>query len=538
MYFPRVLATQLSPELTKNLVLTDPYSLKSTAESVLVPFHIPFGVQLQVVYIPAKEHRSLSLDSQRAQTVKNQSAAAILSNAIPFQLKKKIKRDKSIIFTNIPEESATIDADPNASFGEIAIGTEALFATVAKPTAPRPTHLPLRFKNITSKDLPESGFSSINFDESDSFPQFIGRTSVCSTPITEMKVLHGAVLSICANNEQLQQIEATADKTKTQKESLAKPPEQIPQFKLTTTDFIASPYRSNEHRRHSLSSLQDSLQKIRITLRPFGHGLARLRRSKSPNNCCAPTGTDDDSEFDDIDRKMYRTITDPTYPVFNSAGEPISKGLFLEFLNRHHFERNDTYDATPPPINDFDSDMKTSPIHEQKKMGDLTSSSVVTPSTALNRISLSLPLKSLTTEMTTAATTADQLSSVANIFEVPAHRKKMAGIQLTPLMTKLSLLSEERSSGFSSWDTTPGGPVPQIEMGTNTPNDTSFRRRSSMKMDDVIDGPTSSDGELTRCQLFICGQQNMTMLLLMENGAGEKQDVIQAMVCPFFPLYL
>lgn len=533
LFHNKVLATQLSPELTKNLVLTDPYRIKSTAESVSVQFHIPVGVQLQIVYIPMQEHRALSADSQRAQTVMTNPSASAMPT-IPFQFKKKMKRDKSIIFTNIPEESATNDADPNASFGEIAFGTEALLVTntvTTKPIAPRPTHLPLRFKNITSKDLPESGFSSINFDETDSFPQFIGRTSVCSTPMTEMKVLHGAVLSICANNEQ--PAIAAENNKKSPKESSTK--ENRHHKQTTSLNFITNPFRSsNEQRRHSLTSLQDSLKKIRITMRPFGHGLTRLSRPTSPADSCSVPQFD--GEFDDVERKMYRTITDPTYPVFNSAGEPISKCLFQEFLNRHHAESPDMVDD----VDDFDSEMKTSPIHEQKRVEHPPC--LPTPS-ALNRIALSLPLKSLTTDAAAAAAAAN--TSTINIFEVPAHRKKMAGIQLTPLMTKLSVLamSEERSSGFSSWDTTPGAVAPSNEMGIPSDTTKSFRRRSSVKIDDIAE-MTASNGERTRCQLFICGQQNMTMLLLMENGAGEKQEVIQAMVCVYniilllFYLYL
>lgn len=515
LFHNKIIATQLSPELTKNLVLTDPCRIKSTAESISVDFHIPVGVQLQIVYIPATEYRHLSLDSQRAQTVTNQTACVTSNPLIPFQFKKKIKRDKSIIFTNIPEESEKSENDGTASNdGDVAIATEAK-PIPSKIITARPTHLPLRFKNITSKDMPESGFSSINFDESDSFPQFIGRTSVCSTPMTEMKVLQGTVLSICA----------TADETDAKTPSTASP--QEPQLNRTiesATAIVVDNPMKTEVRRHSLSSLQDSLKKIRLTVRPFGFGLAKF------DGLLDVLPLAEDIEIDDLDKKIYRTITDPMYPVFNSAGAPISKCLFQEFLERHYV-RNNSSDETAAieeetqldllgtnSIDGFDSEMKTSPVHERPP-------ELKTP----NRVALSLPLKSLAFDGNSTSTS----SAGSNIFELPAHRKKLSGIQLTPLMTKLSILAmtDDRSSGFSSWDTTPGVvPNDQPTPGGDGTFSKPFRRRSSVKMEDVIELSVDSNGGMQRCQLFICSQQNMTMLLIMDDGAATKHELVQSMV--------
>lgn len=513
LFHNKIIATQLSPELTKNLVLTDPCRIKSTAESISVDFHIPVGVQLQIVYIPTTEYRHLSLDSQRAQTVTNQTASVTSNPLIPFQFKKKIKRDKSILFTNIPEESAGENDATASNDGDVTIATEAK-PIPSKIITARPNHLPLRFKNITSKDMPESGFSSINFDESDSFPQFIGRTSVCSTPMTEMKVLQGTVLSICAN----------ADETDARTPSTASP--QEPQLnrtiESTTAIVIDNPIKS-ETRRHSLSSLQDSLKKIRLTVRPFGFGLAKF------DGLLDVLPLAEDIEIDDLDKKIYRTITDPMYPVFNSAGAPISKCLFQEFLERHYVRTNSSdgtaaIEETPPDLIDantidgFDSEMKTSPVQERQP-------ELKTP----NRVALSLPLKSLAFDGNSTIS-----SSVgSNIFELPAHRKKLSGIQLTPLMTKLSILAmtDDRSSGFSSWDTTPGVVPndPSTPCGDGTIGKP-FRRRSSVKLEDVVEFSDDSNGGMQRCQLFICSQQNMTMLLIMDDGAATKQELVQAMV--------
>ncbi|KAJ6649366.1 Hermansky-Pudlak syndrome 4 protein [Pseudolycoriella hygida] len=492
-YHNKVVATQLSPDITKNLVLTDPFRIKTTAESISVDFHIPIGVQLIVVFIPVKEYRKLNLASQRAQSITNQNANSI----VPFQFKKKMKRDKSIIFTNIPEEGVA-----EADNGEV--------KKPSKMVTQRPNHLPLRFKNITSKDIPESGFSSINFDETDSFPQFIGKTSVSSTPMTENKILHGNIMPICANSD-------SPEKDETKQNDLMDKFNKI-QLNKPISNFINNPFRI-EQRRNSLTDLQDSLKKIskRLSIRPFGIGLTKLNKAEAD-------GVEmDDIEIDDVETRTYRTITDPTYPVFNSDGAPISKHLFQEFLNRQEALENQTepMNENNCTIDGFDGEMKESPIRQPKEpeIVPIPDSIPLRP----NKIALNLPLKSLSME-----SNATNESANVNIFELPAQRKKLSGIQLTPLMTKLSILAmnDERSSGFSSWDTTPG-----VELSTPADATKMFRRRSSVKCEDVVDinNERNLSHQRERVEMFICGQQNMTMMLLLEENSCQKRELVQAM---------
>lgn len=499
----------MPPEITKNLVLTDPYRIKSTAETITVDFHVPVGVQLLVVYVPIREYRRLSADAQRAQSVSNQTTNPI----VPFQFKKKIKRDKSIIFTNIPEESVVSENGPQP-------------ALTAAPIKPRPNHLPLRFKTVSSKDIPESGFNSINFDESDSFPQFIGKTSVCSTPMTENKVLHENIMSICVN--------PVAEGEPAKKSTAKKHGDSKHEFNKEFSNFFANPLKF-ELRRNSLTDLQDSLKKFsqRIAMRPFGFGIGVSKMQKVSSDTYS-----DDIEIDDFARKIYRTITDPMYPVFNSDGAPISKCLFQEFLHHQYQEMamnaaNETAEILSADmlIEGFDTEMKVSPVHQRQIEksalldGLAAAAAATTPTTQTDgskRKSLSLPLKSLSEDEVARDTIVG-----GGIFELPSQRKKMAGIQLTPLISKLSVLAmtDERSSGFSSWDTTPGVDVP-------TPSEAGkqlFRRRSSTKFEDVpeLDGANG----MQKVELFVCGQQNMTMFLLMDENCGHKQELVQSMVC-------
>lgn len=497
----RVIATQLSPDITKNLVLTDPFRIKTTAEIITVDFHIPIGVQLIVVFIPIKEYRKLNLASQRAQSITNQNANSV----VPFQFKKKIKRDKSIIFTNIPEEGVVESEHVDAK-------------KPSKMVSQRPNHLPLRFKNITSKDIPESGFSSINFDETDSFPQFIGKTSVSSTPMTENKILHGNIMPICANSDL-----AEIDENKNDVDLIDKFNKLHANKSVTdsVSSFIGNPFRI-EKRRNSLSDLQDSLKKIsrRLSIRPFGIGLAKLNKSETD------AVEMDDIEIDDVESKIYRTITDPTYPVFNSNGAPISKYLFQEFLDRQESLNTKVTEINEKilTIDGFDGEMKDSPVRQPKEPDIVP----VVDSTPLrpNKIALNLPLKSLSLD---GNTMNDSAAASTNIFELPAQRKKLSGIQLTPLMTKLSILAmnDERSSGFSSWDTTPG-----VELATPCDGPKMVRRRSSVKCEDVVDinDERNLSNQRQRVEMFICGQQNMTLVLLLEENSCQKRELVQSMV--------
>jgi len=57
--FFRIVATQLGADLTKHIVITDPYRIKAPAERVLTEFHLPIGVQLLQVYIERKQFAKL-----------------------------------------------------------------------------------------------------------------------------------------------------------------------------------------------------------------------------------------------------------------------------------------------------------------------------------------------------------------------------------------------------------------------------------------------------------------------------------------------
>lgn len=83
--------------------------------------------------------------------------------------------------------------------------------------------------------------------------------------------------------------------------------------------------------------------------------------------------------------------------------------------------------------------------------------------------------------------------------------------------------------------------IPGMELATPLDCVKLFRRRSSVKADETDQirstmdnkslSESSDDGELKKVELFICGQNNMTMLLVMKENFGQKHEHIQALVC-------
>jgi Hermansky-Pudlak syndrome 4 protein len=155
-----------------------------------------------------------------------------------------------------------------------------------------------------------------------------------------------------------------------------------------------------------------------------------------------------------------------------------------------------------------------------------------TTTTNIKRKSLTLPIKSLVLDSEGDNKIQPQSTKASNIFDSPATRKKLGGIQLTPLMTKLTILamSEEKSScGFSSWGDPSGGGTPCIPELPEIQS--KFRRQHSNKSDDSLDEMNESEKQFVKpVEIFICGQQNMTMLLIMEHGSAARQELIQTMV--------
>nr|XP_036225070.1 uncharacterized protein LOC106622507 isoform X2 [Bactrocera oleae] len=563
LYHNKVVASQLGNTITKQLVLTDPLHIRTTAEQIhFTDFHIPNGVQMLVVYVDVPQYNHLAADAQRAQTLQT---TQLSQNLFPFQYaKRKLKRDKSLIFTHIPEESSTGGGIAGELAEEVVGVTTVVSQTLTgirpKSLLIRPTHLPLRSRNgmSSSKELPESGIASINFDETDSYPEFIGRTSVCSTPMTENKVLQvGNIMSICANPED----ESNSNKQKTQATNRRSSLKF--DFEKFFQNFIANPNKQME-RRNSFTDLQDSLKKIskKLSLKQFSHSFKTdVNRNGSTSGIEALESPDFIENDDDVEAEQNsdnsdennhtsRTITDPTYPVFNENGQPISRSLFQEFIEKYYRLWADNGSSTGSAkkeveiaqlieeFKEFDKELKkldeslgrqdlgdncnSTQLKVDRNLNTEPTTVVTKAKTPLDKKSLSLPLKPL----------ADVAGS--NERELPfviANRKHTGGVPLTPLMAKLSVLAlNEEHNGSGVWDAN------AVEIQTPLNTSKVFSRRNSLICDDAVDAlaalPISTQSArngLKRLELYMCGQQNMTLLLLMEEGTARQQPVVQKM---------
>lgn len=514
LYHNKVVASQLGDVVTKQLVLTDPRHVRTTAELLnMQQFHIPNGVQMLVVYVEQQQYCKLAAEAQRAQNMQT-TTTQLGQGALPFQYaKRKLKRDKSLIFTHIPEEEQATDTT-----GSVELPT-------ARPKSMRPTHLPLRLKSLHSKDLPESGIASINFDETDSYPEFIGRTSVCNTPMTENKVLPVAtVMSICANPEE-QDADAhnSNGKTATSTASSSRRNSLKHDVEKFFQNFITNPNKQLT-RRKSSADLQDALRAISKKL---GHFTNSFKTDVNRNgHDVADISSDASPDFIENDeRSSSRTIGDPTYPVFNANGQQISRSLFQQFLEQYQklwgvASKQAAQDAELAELvaefQEFNMEIQKLDEHmrQQAANDDAADRNLnITAKTPLDKRSMCLPLKP-----------AGESSNVDAAFS--QRRVGGGGVPLTPLMAKLSVLALN--------ETTP------IEIQTPLTSSKVFPRRSSLKCEDAVDAlaafpnvpPAQLSGQsngLQRAELYICGQQNMTLLLLMEEGACRQQTIVQKM---------
>ncbi|EDS27295.1 conserved hypothetical protein [Culex quinquefasciatus] len=494
----QVVASQLSDNLTKIFTLSDLYRLK-TSEYVPANFHIPVGVTLINGYISTADYENLLRSSTQSH---NLFQSAVSKDIIPFHVRKKsiskdfmIKKDKSLIFTNIPEEDLEEVAGPSRSVNP------------RKLTFSRPTHLPLLFKNPVSMGAVESGFNSINFDETDSFPNFIGKTSVCSTPMTENKLLpHGNVLSICAASEIIDIDTKVETLNQDEERPEAIDEEQTGENSTEEIQNCVTNYISNPHSSNRIRSSLPNLEKCSSESGEI------VSRTSTPNK---------------KKRSKFRnTIADPIYPIFNDNGTLISHTLFQEFVKLHYNDLKKCANTSNILNGTNHKEAKNEPSTTEKDCIAKEETSFVPPSvqTKKSRFGLNLPLKSLNHDSNAVQSTSG--------FD----GRKMSGLQLTPLMSKLTLLAfsdQQSSSGFSSWDTTPG--CSSSFNNPMTPMDYQPKRRKSKTFNSAgsIGEGFEQDAlnQPVKVELFICVQQNMTLVLLLQEKSCEKEEMIHSLNC-------
>lgn len=309
---------------------------------------------------------------------------------------------------------------------------------------------------------------------------------VCSTPITDLnKVLHQNILSICVNSDD-----------PTVQENLRNSAR-----KLNTTE---NNNVITESGRFADKNKSASMVEFREKLKAYKNKIVRRYNQLSNSNL----------ELNNLPKEIaYQTISDPLYPFFKANGFGVSNSLHEEFLNGPlNFLDLDLDFSLTGNVNfnisqeTLTKNLKLPQEFELKAIKNTNGTNAAAPPPSQikeRRKSLTLPLKSLS---------MDQSSD----FVTPVSQRP--GVLLTPLMSKLSSLTlDEKSSGFCSKDTTPCD-----YKDFNQANFTCFKSPAENN-----NKPTEGRREAV---LFVCGQQDMVMCLLLENDVSEFSDVISQLV--------
>lgn len=99
-------------------------------------------------------------------------------------------------------------------------------------------------------------------------------------------------------------------------------------------------------------------------------------------------------------------------------------------------------------------------------------------------------------------------------------RKPNITIPLTPLMAKLSLLAmEQRGGGGGVEVATPGVPTTPL-----------FPVRPTAKANSLKEKVNKENEPLEEKVLYVCGYQDMTLLLLLDSATSQDPDNIHSLV--------
>ncbi|XP_070162156.1 uncharacterized protein Hps4 isoform X2 [Polyergus mexicanus] len=560
-YNNKIVSTQLGADLTKQIVITDPYRIKAPAERISTEFHLPIGVQLLQVYIERKQFAKLMqeannekyynscLDTMTRKILqrKNMSKSGLKE---PLTI-SAMKRDTSRIFT-VPEEGE----EDSANYPPVLqyVSSVPLAINHESPIRRKQEIKPERFK-ISGTVNPLT-------------------PSICATPLKDVdRVLHGNAMLICSS-------ESGGETDEHRSSSKSNDDDDIPdvvkealrckrlnKLKNATSKKKLMKRKDPDRKSVSLpdltSSVKSRLNNIPRTYRPELDKILCKFNEASPDDCDPNSPR---QKFTGSDKRYSRTITDPCYPVFRCDGLPVSQSLYEQYIASHCEElRDDGGDNNiHGRYNDNDnlqSRNLSSELMSAKLSINSNSSSITRDAGEEHKPgydkskqetykrSMSLPLKPLNvvTEVQDGDDRRRSMSECgSNSYDFP-QKRKLDGLQLTPLMSKLSLLADERTSGFCSRDTTPsefrdlsgfsGGAATTIT-ATTTMNQLMRQKLESVEKE-ASEGEDKLDEDwvnrndpavcLEKTELFLCGYQNMVLVLLMENGTANNPDLIHAL---------
>lgn len=432
-----------------------------------------------------------------------------------------MKRDQSLLFTAVPEEDSE---HPMAS-------SEQPFILTSKKSRPK-------FLNLKSISMDSN--SETKSSKAGPGTPFCGQRSVCSTPLSELKkFVHMNPLSICKNNEMPE--EANSKSQEVDPEELEKLNPFLKSENVespTNTEMLALNVVKSSTKIDVSTKTFDILHNTAPYLTITSNFQLKKKHSSLIDLTDIEKNISKDSSlyfrnknktFVDIGSPVKRkkhlrskSVSDPLFPVHRQDGTALSRWCYDECIaNDLEMVEKAVEQSIKNKIvaKDFPQNEQSTIVTEfncQEVKSEIEAK-ILNPPVKMNkehRKSLTLPLKSLATEPPQA------------VPETSINRRYSMGVQLTPLLSKLSMLAfEERSSGFCSRDTTPC----DYRGATPTQSNLSFPF-GKFKPNKEEKAKKIPDDVLQKCVLFVCGQQDLVLMMLLREEACEEPTVIKKMV--------
>lgn len=292
--------------------------------------------------------------------------------------------------------------------------------------------------------------------------------SVCSTPTVEKKLIHDDILSICSGKVE------------------AKISVQVPDL---VQDVLKTKSSKSQYKSFRRISMDDQMVDLThkaypIPLRYYSFGFPRICKQETKKQ--------------KGNRHSYKTLADPMNPLLREDGLSVSRGFYNKCLDDHYNDylaANKTIDSQEQFLKNYKIDKPEVKVEEklpepEKKIDQ-----------KLFRRSLTLPLKPMTLDDSNG----------------PAPKGKALQTPSTPLLSKLSLLALEEQP---------------IEVKVELPPPSCVRRRDERPK--AEEGPAkilvAEDVSLVPCSLFVCGHNNMTLTLILEEGVEQNPDLVLLLV--------
>ncbi|KAL7303917.1 hypothetical protein TKK_0004035 [Trichogramma kaykai] len=363
---------------------------------------------------------------------------------------------------------------------------------------------------------------------------------------------------------------------------------------LSLTNLVEQQQQQQQQRdgRETAAKSTRNMSSCPVVLRSYGIGMPKMNFDEDDDETAASRSTKKRGGGGGR-RRVYNTIADPFHLVFRSDGLPVSRALYDDYIASHYKELDRTacrselaatssgaplattttrIASTASLPNPKSAEAKSSVVESDSEKDKSAKSAALDARKSRQescKRSMSLPLKPLSSltdqddddaagNPRRKSACSSESSGVLELGGPPTGRRKLEGLQLTPLMSKLSLLADERTSGFCSRDTTPSEfrdlsstyslvSSSAAQQAVRSRLEALHKECCSDNDDDVdVDVDVEEEEESTdnnaqeqqqqqqdavyeRAELFLCGYQNMVMFLLMEDGTGNDADLIHGL---------